>query len=257
MSTDLSGQSGIVTGATAGIGSAIAMLLAERGATVIVAGQSEERGAAVVGGLAAPGHFHRMDVSSASSWVAATRYCVEVTGRIDFVVNNAGLSLVRSIVDTEPEEYDRVIAVNQRGMFLGVRAAAQQMIPQGGGSIVNISSIHGMTGFAGYAAYGSSKWATRGLTKVAALELAQHGIRVNAVLPGPIATQMTALPLDDAEAAELWSTVIPLGRVGRVDEVARAVGFLVSDESSFTTGAELVIDGGRSAGYTSPTAARR
>jgi len=249
---ELSGKTGIVTGGARGIGAETAALLARSGATVVVADVLDELGAQVVSELTTPGLFVHHDVTSEADWEAVVTAAVELNGSLDFVVNNAGLSAIGLLIETELEHYERVVKVNQVGTFLGMRAAARQMISQKSGSIVNLSSVHGMTGFSGYSAYGATKWAIRGMTRIAALELGQHGIRVNAVLPGPTETGMTASDLSQEDSDALWRRLIPVGRIGQPLEIANAIAFLVSDASSFSSGADFLIDGGRSAGYSSP-----
>ena len=166
-------------------------------------------------------------------------------GRLDVVVNNAGIALIARLVNVGLADWDKTIAVNQTGVFLGMRAGAKAMIDAGnGGSIVNISSIAGMEGMFGSTAYGASKWAVRGMTKIAAKELGRHGIRVNSIHPGFIETDMLAQGgFDDEDHAKMAKRV-PLGRIGQPDDIANVVLFLATDASAYITGQELVVDGG-------------
>ena len=163
------------------------------------------------------------------------------------LVNNAGVDLAKSFESTSLEDWERVVGINQTGVFLGMRTAAEAMIKAGnGGSIVNISSVAGLEGVRGRAAYGATKWAVRGMTKIGALEWGRHGIRVNSVHPGLIETPMTAdlKPFTDPNVREKAERAIPLGRMGQSIDIANMVLFLASDESSYCTGQEFTVDGG-------------
>jgi 3alpha(or 20beta)-hydroxysteroid dehydrogenase len=165
-------------------------------------------------------------------------------GRLDVLVNNAGIHWARPLLDETVDGLDRMLAVNLRGAFLGIRTAAPAMASSGGGAIVNVTSTAGMTGYRERGAYAMSKWGLRGLTRVAALELAPMRIRVNTLAPGGVRTAMVSEP----DAADRWSA-IPAGRAGGVEEIAEASLFLVSDAASYVTGSDLVVDGGALAGY--------
>ena len=242
----LAGKTALITGGARGQGALEARLFAEEGANVVltdVLDADGERMADTIGGT-----FIQHDVTSEEEWAAVVARTVELHGRVDILVNNAGIYRMGSLLDTSLEEYRSVIDVNQVGVFLGMRAVAPAMIEGGGGSIVNISSLAGLRGGAGGIAYGASKWAVRGMTKSAALALAPHGIRVNSIHPGVIDTPM----LGDTSMAvpgniEQFAGRAPLGRIGQPEEVARLALFLASDESSYSTGSEFVIDGGVSA----------
>ena len=242
----LEGKTALISGGARGQGAVEARLFAEEGANVVltdVLDEEGERTADIIGGT-----FLHHDVSSEEEWAAVVARTVELHGGIDILVNNAGIYRIGSLLETSLEEYRSVIDVNQVGVFLGMRAVAPAMIEGGGGSIVNISSLAGLRGGGGGIAYGASKWAVRGMTKSAAVVLAPHGIRVNSIHPGVIETPMLG---DTSMAApgniERFAEGAPLGRIGQPEEVARLALFLASDESSYSTGSEFVIDGGVSA----------
>jgi 3alpha(or 20beta)-hydroxysteroid dehydrogenase len=192
-------------------------------------------------------HYVRLDVSSETEWDRVVDDIVKRHGRLDVLVNNAGIFRTQSLVDLSLDEWHRIIDVNQTGVFLGMRAGARAMIEAGnGGSIVNISSVAGLQGIKGSMAYCASKWAVRGMTKVAAKELGRHGIRVNSVHPGVIETDMTAhMPgIADPEKRKKQERIIPIQRIGEPDDIAYMVLFLATDASSYCTGQEFVVDGG-------------
>jgi 3alpha(or 20beta)-hydroxysteroid dehydrogenase len=185
-----------------------------------------------------------LDVSDERAWAAAVDTAVRRFGRLDAIVNNAGIHWARPLLQETVEDLDRMFAVNLRGAFLGIRTAAPAIADSGGGAIVNVSSIAGFTGYRERGAYAMAKWGLRGLTRVAALELAPMGIRVNALAPGAIRTPM----VEDADAPGRWDRV-PAGRIGEVQEIAAAALFLISDASSYVNGTDLVVDGGALAGF--------
>jgi 3alpha(or 20beta)-hydroxysteroid dehydrogenase len=190
-----------------------------------------------------------LDVRDEKSWSRIVAQGVSTFGRIDILVNNAGVLRRSSLLEETAEAFEDVWRTNCLGPFLGMRAVIPSMRDVGGGSIVNTSSTAGISAWPDHAAYGSSKWAVRGLTRVAALELARYRIRVNALLPGPIATPMVVDPSDPGATERLSQT--PLGRIGQPADIADAVLFLVSAHSAFITGTELVVDGGQTAGAVS------
>ncbi|WP_200308630.1 SDR family NAD(P)-dependent oxidoreductase [Streptomyces adelaidensis] len=244
----LDGRVVLVTGAARGQGEQEARLFAAEGAEVIVADVLDEPGERLAKELGAL-HVH-LDVSREEEWVAALAAAKEAYGRVDGLVNNAGVLRFNSLVDTPLDEFMRVVQVNQVGVFLGIKTLAPEIEAAGGGTIVNTASYTGMTGMAYVGAYAATKHAIVGLTRVAALELARKGIRVNAVCPGSIDTAMTD-PGDgaSAEAVEkLYRKRVPLGRIGRPEEVARLALFLSCEDSSYITGQPFVIDGGWLAG---------
>ena len=242
----LAGKTAIVSGAARGQGAAHAAALVRAGATV-VAGDVLDEVKEVTSELgdAAVGTY--LDVTDPSSWSAAVELAESRFGQVDILVNNAGIAPFTPIIGGDIDAFDRVVAVNQRGVYLGMAATAPSMRASGGGSIINISSIDGLIGMPFVSGYVASKFAVRGMTKVAALELASHGIRVNSVHPGYIDTPMIREPMGDAMAESLADQV-PLGRLGTVADIADLVIFLASDESSYCTGSEFVIDGGVTAG---------
>ena len=240
----LEGKTALITGGARGQGAAEAALFAEEGANVVltdVLDDEGERTADIVGGT-----FIHHDVTDEEQWAAAVARAVELHGRLDVLVNNAGIYVETSLVGGDLEEYRRVIEVNQVGVYLGMREVAPLMIERGGGSIINTSSTAGLQGAAGSFAYSASKWAVRGMTRSAAVRLGPHGVRVNSIHPGPIDTPMIAdTRMADADLLDqLLQQHVPLGRMGRPEEVAKLALFLASDESSYSTGSEFVIDGG-------------
>lgn len=244
----LTGKVALISGAARGQGAAEAHLFAREGAAVVLGdvleGDVKERASEIrtAGGKA---EALRLDVTQAEDWEAAVSLAERSFGRLDVLVNNAGILVTDGVEATSREAWDRVIAVNQTGTWLGMRAALPAMRRAGGGSIVNISSIYGLIGSGGSAAYHASKGAVRLLTKTAALEHAPQKIRVNSIHPGVIDTLMLdALP---KELRPVLPTLTPLGRNGTPEDIAFGALYLASDESAFVTGSELVIDGGMTA----------
>jgi 3alpha(or 20beta)-hydroxysteroid dehydrogenase len=240
----LDGKVAIVTGAARGQGEAEARLFVAEGARVVVADVLANEGAAVASSLGDAAVFAPLDVTDEDQWRSAVDLAEERFGPVDVLVNNAGVLMFQSIDKTDPADFERVMRINVHGVFLGIRAVTPSMERAGGGSIVNISSTAGLTGLPFLGAYVASKWAVRGLTKTAAIDLGGKGIRVNSVHPGGIDTPMLAGTSPDAP----FYRRLPVPRMGRADEAARAVLFLASDESSYTTGAELAVDGGATCG---------
>lgn len=241
MTGRLEGKVAIVTGAARGTGAETVRVLAAEGAQVVGADITDAEG------------IVRTDVTSEDDWAALVATTVERHGRLDVLVNNAAVLLLKSIADTTVADYDRVYRVNELGPFLGIRAVTDAMKASGGGSIINVSSIDGVFATPGTAAYAATKFALRGLTKTAALELGRFGIRVNAVCPNAGSTDMVAdsLGMDKEVVEKMLAGVdrsLPVGRRGTLTDVANAILFLASDESSFFTGADLVPDGGLTAG---------
>jgi len=245
----LDGKVAIVTGAARGQGEAQARLFASEGARVLLGDVLDDEGASVAASIGEAAVYWHLDVTEEASWAGALAEVEQRWGRLDVLVNNAGVARFAPLAMTTLEDYMAVIAVNQVGVFLGMRAAIPLMSGTGGGSIINTSSVDGLTGMMGVTAYVASKFAVRGMTKTAALELGSVGIRVNSIHPGGIDTPMLrpdGLPALDLSA--MFSRV-PLGRIGTVDDVADLALFLASDRSSYCTGAEFVIDGGLLAGF--------
>ena len=242
----MAGKCVLVTGATGGIGWAISELLHESGATVYLTDIDRERGESLAGSLGDRARFVPLDVTDEESWSAAAAELHAAGDRLTTLVNCAGAALLRPLADTSVEDFRRIVELNLVGTFLGVRLAARHMVD--GGAIVNISSLNGVLPTAGLGAYVASKSAVSALTRVAALELADRGITVNAVCPGSIDTAIT----DSADFADTdWDAylkTIPVGRRGAPVEVAHAVLYLASDDSRYVTGTNLVVDGGIAAG---------
>lgn len=243
----LDGKSVLVTGAARGQGAAHARRLVEDGATVTIADVREEEGHTLAGELGDGALFAALDVTSAAAWADAVEATVARFGQLNGLVNNAGMLTVHSLESATEEDWNRVIAVNQTGVFHGMRAAIPAMREAGAGSIVNVASVVAWSGAADFYSYAVSKWAVRGMTKSAALELADLGIRVNTVAPGEIDTpMMTDMEAQGADPPDPAS--VPLGRWGAPSEVSSAIAFLLSDEASYLTGAEIGVDGGLGVG---------
>jgi 3alpha(or 20beta)-hydroxysteroid dehydrogenase len=244
----LDGKVAIITGAAGGIGDAAARRFAEEGARLVLTdadGAGAQRLAEELGDCAtARAH----DVTSERDWQAVTAAALEAYGRIDILLNNAGVFLAAPLLETSPEDFRRVLEVNVVGVFLGMRAVAPAMSEQQSGSIINVSSVAGLGGSPYLTAYAASKWAVRGMSKVVAKELAGFGVRVNSLHPGQIDTAMNARQREKTpELIDRLIRAIPLRRIGTPEEVSHAAVYLAADESVYVTGSELVVDGGTSA----------
>jgi 3alpha(or 20beta)-hydroxysteroid dehydrogenase len=239
----LEGKVAIITGAASGMGAVEARLFAAAGAKVVVTDVSES-GKALAAELGDAGHFVCHDVGNEADWDQVVRQSLDRFGRIDVLVNNAGVYKPGSLPDTDLALWDLHYRVNQLGVFLGMRACLRSMKEIGGGSIVNVSSFAAMTGHPGIFAYATTKWAVRGMTKVAATDLATVGIRVNSIHPGLIETPM--IHVNGPEFNRLAISQIPMRRSGTPDEVAQVALFLASDAASYITGAEITVSGGLS-----------
>ena len=244
----LEGKVAIVSGGARGMGAAEAKLFASEGAKVVIGDVLEDEGRKVeaeineTGGAAV---FIPLDVVSESDWQRAVSTTVERFGKLDILVNNAGIAVWGVLEDTTNEDWDRVMDVNAKGVFLGTKAAIPEMRKAGGGSIINISSVSGLIGQESVQpVYNASKGAVRIFTKAAAIQYAKEGIRVNSVHPGSVNTKMIADRINSPEGRERSRSITPLGRVAEPIEIAYGVLYLASDEASFVTGSELVIDGG-------------
>ena len=242
----LDGKVAIITGGARGQGAEEARLFTAEGARVVITDVLDAEGEACAAAIPGAAYRH-LDVRSEAGWQQVVDAVLAEHGRVDVLVNNAGVDLAKRFEQTTLEDWERVIGINQTGVFLGMRTVGQAMIRTGGGgSIINISSVAGMEAVKGRAAYGSSKWAVRGITKVAALEWGMHGIRVNSVHPGFIETPMTAdlRAFNDPATRAKAEKVVSLGRMGKPIDIAWMVLFLASDESAYCTGQEFVVDGG-------------
>ena len=235
------GKVALISGAGRGMGAAHARLLAAEGAKVVIGDILEPEGTKVADEIGDSARFAHLDVTDPDQWQSAVATAVDAFGKLDVLVNNAGIANVNTLKNFKLEQWRKVIDINLTGTFLGMQAAVDPMISAGGGSIINISSVEGIRGSSGLYGYVASKHGVIGLAKTAALELAQHNIRVNCVLPGLVRTRMAIAIPDD-------SLQIPLGRGAKAAEVSTSVLYLASDESSYMTGAEVVVDGGLSVG---------
>jgi 3alpha(or 20beta)-hydroxysteroid dehydrogenase len=248
----LDGRVAVVTGAARGIGEATARALAAAGARVVLADRRVELGEQAAAAIAAdhPGaaRFVELDVTSTEGWAATVATASELGGGVDVLVNAAGIIRVAPLIDLDEATFRKVVDANLIGTFLGIKAVIEPMTVRGGGSIVNLSSPQGIEGRDGFAAYASSKFGVRGLTKCAAIELGPAGIRVNTVVPGPTRTAMTERTGWSDEDYDAAYGGYPLGRMAQPEEIASMCLFLASDEASFCTGSDFVVDGGITAG---------
>ena len=242
------GKVAIVTGGARGIGYAVASILVQEGARVVIADIDEAQGRAAARRLGPAVRFERHDVRSEPDWLKLVKSVMRRNRRIDVLVNNAGIYLIKPIAETTLQELEEILAVNVRGVFLGMKYIAPVMARRRIGSIVNVSSMDGIVGSEGLAAYAASKGAVRLMTKVVALEYAAKGLRVNSVHPAYIRTRMARYGARRTKKTmKQLGKEFPIGRIGEPLEVAYAVLYLASDESRFVTGSELVIDGAATA----------
>ncbi|MQW75009.1 glucose 1-dehydrogenase [Nocardioides sp. dk4132] len=243
MTGRLAGKVAIVTGAAMGQGAAIARAYVEEGARVVLADVAKDAGQELAASLGESAHFVHHDVGDAASWVSVVEETARRFGAVSVLANNAGILRFGQIDSMPVTEVETLFRVNQLGCFLGMQAVVPTMREQGGGAIVNASSVEGLAGMAGCTAYAATKWAIRGMTKCAAMELGPQGIRVNSVHPGMIDTPMTRVHGGDA-AMEYGASRVPLRRVGQPGDVAPLYVFLASEESAYINGAEISVDGG-------------
>jgi 3alpha(or 20beta)-hydroxysteroid dehydrogenase len=243
----LDGKVALITGGARGMGKSHVRHFVAEGAQVVFGDVLDDRGAAVAAGLGEQScRYTHHDVTSEEDWAAAVALAVETFGKLDVLVNNAGILQFAPIADMTLADFRWVLEVNAVGCWLGMKAVIDPMTKAGGGSIVNISSIEGFTGAEGLSAYSASKFAVRGMTKVAARELARFGIRVNSVHPGGVLTRMIIDSADarDPDQGAAFLRAMPLGRFAEPVEISRLVAYLACDESSYSTGSEFVADGG-------------
>jgi 3alpha(or 20beta)-hydroxysteroid dehydrogenase len=240
----LEGKVAIITGAAQGMGASHARRFIEEGAKVVLTDLNEEKGNALAEELGENALFVKQNVASSEDWDMVVAKAESAFGPVNVLVNNAGITMAKSILQTSVEEYRKIVEINQVSVFLGMKTVVPSMQKSGGGSIVNVSSINGIVG--GAIGYTDTKFAVRGMTKAAAMECSNYGIRVNSVHPGVIATPMVVQE-DTKSAVEEFAKHIPLKRVAQPEEVSNIVLYLASDESSYSTGAEFIVDGGLTA----------
>ena len=246
----VAGKVALVSGAARGIGAATAKLLAQEGAAVVLGDVLEKEGRETAAQIVAAGGratFIPLDVARPENWQQVIAATVAAYGKLDILVNNAGISGRATVAETDVATWERVLEINGKGVFLGIKSAIPELRKAGGGSIINISSIYGIVGSETSAAYHASKGAVRILTKAAAIQYAADNIRVNSVHPGFVDSPMTAASHALPEVHHLRLSRTPLGRMGTPEDIAAGILYLASDESSFVTGSELVIDGGMTA----------
>ncbi len=243
----LEGKVALITGAARGQGAAEARMFAQEGAKVILADVTDQEGIAVAAEIAEAGGdalYVHLDVTNEDEWNSAVQSAVASFGKLDILVNNAGIWRRGHVLETSSDQWDEIMDVNAKGVFLGTKAAIPEMRKAGGGSIINISSTAGLVGSKTSAAYSASKGAVRIFTKSTAVQYAAEGIRANSIHPGPIDTDMGDQVWPDATSREASISRTALARIGTANDIAYGALYLASDESSFVTGSELVIDGG-------------
>lgn len=250
LTDSMRGTNVLVTGASGGIGGACAELFAAHGATVYLTDVNDDAGRALTETLGPDAYYRHLDVTSETDWVEATSEMAKNGHNIQVLVNSAGAAMKATLADTTLDQFRRMIDLNLVGTFLGLQAAAAAM--HGGGSVINLASLRGVLATAELGAYGAAKFGVRALTKVAALELADRGIRVNSVCPGSIETEITSVSDFANDDVEAYVRSIPMQRRGAPEEVAKVIRFLATDDSSYVTGTDLLVDGGTAAGVRTP-----
>jgi 3alpha(or 20beta)-hydroxysteroid dehydrogenase len=244
----LLGKVALVSGGARGQGAAIGAAMVAEGASVMLGDVLDDLGEAAADALGANGTYVHLDVTDEGQWAAALAKAEDEFGPVNVLVNNAGILRQGTVETVDIDEYRGVIEINQFGTFLGMRAAAPAMRAVGSGSIINTSSVAGVAGGAGVFAYSTSKWAIRGMTRAAALELGPDGIRVNSVHPGTIDTPMIHVGAYTDELRERHAAALPLRRLGTTDDIVGLMVFLASEDSAYCTGAEFIVDGGATCG---------
>lgn len=238
---ELDGRVALVTGGARGQGAAEARIFAREGASVVITDVLDEQGEQTAGGLGC--EYLHLDVTSEGEWESVVADTVDRHGRLDVLMNNAGIFQPAQLLNTSLDMWNRTVAINQTGVFLGMRTVAKAMVEAGnGGSIINTSSIAGLEGGFGATAYGATKWAVTGMTRTVAKELGKHGIRVNSIHPGAIVTDMIADMVSGKE--EKMASRQPIRRLGTPEDIAEMALFLASDRSSYCTGQAFTVDGG-------------
>jgi cyclopentanol dehydrogenase len=250
MSERLDGKVIIVTGGASGIGEACVRIFAAEGAKVLATDVQHELGeklAEELAGKGLPVSYHPLDVTQEEQWIAAIEACQSKFGPVTSLMNNAGISLPAGLEKGTREEWDRTIAINQTGVWLGMRTVIPGLADRGGGAVVNVSSCYGIIGVSGFTAYTASKAAVRLMSKQVAIEYGARNVRCNSLHPGPTLTPLAAGMLKPEDIAR-YEADLPLRRMGTADDIAWGAAYLLSDEASFVTGTELIIDGGRTCG---------
>lgn len=238
----LRGKTAVITGGASGQGAAEARLFIQEGARVLIADLNDADGIRLADELGENATFVHFDVASESAWIDVIDDANRRYGGLDILINNAGICVPGTLEATSAADMTRHFEVNVLGTFLGIKYGSQAMIAHGNGSIINVSSTAGLRAAPGLFAYAASKWSIRGLSKCAALELAPHNVRVNTIVPGFIDTPMLAV--NDPALLEQWAAMVPMGRIGKPDDIAEAAAYLASDAAAYVTGTEFLIDGG-------------
>lgn len=248
----LAGKVAIISGAAQGMGAATARLFAAEGAKVVLGDIVEDEGKAVAAEIGDAALFCRLDVRNEEDWATAVKAAVDRFGKLDILVNNAAITHFGAAEELRKEDAERVLGINVIGTMMGVKHAVPAIEANGGGVIVNISSVDGLRGCNGLIAYTASKWAVRGMTKALAYEFGPRGIRVVSIHPGGVNTQMGNPAGESGEALDRHYRRVPLQRIGQPEEIARTTLFVCSDEASYISGAEIAVDGGWTAGHYEP-----